>query len=66
MTVETLSFGCRLNAYEGQVIKSEAEKAGLELDPVSGAELQKIVNEIVATPRPVADRLASIIVEEKK
>ena len=30
MAVETLTFGCRLNAYEGQVMKSEAEKAGLD------------------------------------
>src|SRR5687768_13014784 len=30
MAVETLTFGCRLNAYEGAVIKAEAEKAGLD------------------------------------
>ncbi|MDB5474484.1 MAG: mtaB [Devosia sp.] len=30
MAVETLTFGCRLNAYEAQVMKAEAEKAGLE------------------------------------
>ncbi|WP_375599247.1 tRNA (N(6)-L-threonylcarbamoyladenosine(37)-C(2))-methylthiotransferase MtaB [Devosia sp. Naph2] len=30
MAVETLTFGCRLNAYEGQVMKTEAEKAGLD------------------------------------
>ena len=30
MSVETLTFGCRLNAYESEVIKAEAEKAGLE------------------------------------
>ncbi|WDR07415.1 tRNA (N(6)-L-threonylcarbamoyladenosine(37)-C(2))-methylthiotransferase MtaB [Devosia rhodophyticola] len=30
MSVETLTFGCRLNAYEGEVMKVEAEKAGLE------------------------------------
>ncbi len=29
MTVETLTFGCRLNAYEAEVMKAEAEKAGL-------------------------------------
>jgi len=29
MSVETLTFGCRLNAYESQVMKAEAEKAGL-------------------------------------
>jgi threonylcarbamoyladenosine tRNA methylthiotransferase MtaB len=30
MSVETLTFGCRLNAYESEVIKAEAQKAGLE------------------------------------
>ncbi|MGV8833113.1 MAG: tRNA (N(6)-L-threonylcarbamoyladenosine(37)-C(2))-methylthiotransferase MtaB [Devosia sp.] len=30
MAVETLTFGCRLNAYEAAVMTSEAEKAGLE------------------------------------
>ena len=29
MAVETLTFGCRLNAYESEVMKTEAEKAGL-------------------------------------
>ena len=30
MSVETLTFGCRLNAYESEVVKAEAEKAGLK------------------------------------
>ena len=30
MSVETLTFGCRLNAYEAEVMKGEAEKAGLD------------------------------------
>lgn len=30
MAIETLTFGCRLNAYEGAVMKAEAEKAGLD------------------------------------
>ena len=30
MAVETLTFGCRLNAYESAVMKAEAEKAGLD------------------------------------
>jgi threonylcarbamoyladenosine tRNA methylthiotransferase MtaB len=30
MGVETLTFGCRLNAHEGEVMKAEAEKAGLD------------------------------------
>jgi len=29
MSVETLTFGCRLNAYESEVMKAEAKKAGL-------------------------------------
>ena len=29
MSIETLTFGCRLNAYEAEVMKAEAEKAGL-------------------------------------
>ncbi len=29
MSVETLTFGCRLNAYESEVMRAEAEKAGL-------------------------------------
>jgi threonylcarbamoyladenosine tRNA methylthiotransferase MtaB len=29
MPIETLTFGCRLNAYESEVMKAEAEKAGL-------------------------------------
>jgi len=29
MSIETLTFGCRLNAYESEVMRAEAEKAGL-------------------------------------
>jgi hypothetical protein len=41
----------------------DAKKGNLEVDPVSGEELQKIVGEIVATPKEIAERLASIIGE---
>jgi len=30
MSIETITFGCRLNAYETEVMKAEAAKAGLE------------------------------------
>jgi tripartite-type tricarboxylate transporter receptor subunit TctC len=43
----------------------EAKKAQLDLEPVSGEELQKIVSDIVATPEPIAKRLAEIIAEGK-
>src|SRR3712207_3260388 len=39
---------------------AELEKAQLELEPVSGAELERLVNEIAATPKPIAERLAEI------
>jgi threonylcarbamoyladenosine tRNA methylthiotransferase MtaB len=29
MAVEIVTFGCRLNAYESEVMRGEAEKAGL-------------------------------------
>ena len=40
---------------------AQAKKENLEIDPVSGEELQRIVAEIVATPKPIADRLQQII-----
>jgi tripartite-type tricarboxylate transporter receptor subunit TctC len=44
----------------------EAKKAQMEVDPVSGEELQKVVTEIVTAPENVRKRLAEFIVEEKK
>ena len=38
-----------------------AAKSGLDIEPVSGVELQRIVDEIVSTPKDVTDRLAKII-----
>ncbi len=38
-----------------------AKKQKMDLDPVSGEDLQKIVEEIVATPKPVGERLLGII-----
>lgn len=47
---------------------AEAKKSNLEIDPLSGAELQKIVAEILATPKPIAERLLKAIggFEKKK
>ena len=38
-----------------------AKREGLDIDPVSGEQLQKIVNEILAAPQAVRDRLAALI-----
>jgi tripartite-type tricarboxylate transporter receptor subunit TctC len=42
----------------------DAKKSGFDINPVSGEEMQKIVADIVATPKPIADRLQSIIGED--
>jgi tripartite-type tricarboxylate transporter receptor subunit TctC len=43
------------------VFLAEAAKEYFDINPVSGAEMQKIVADIVATPKPIADRLLQII-----
>jgi tripartite-type tricarboxylate transporter receptor subunit TctC len=45
---------------------SEAQKANLELDPVSGEELQEIVEQILVTPKTITKRLAEILAEGEK
>ena len=40
---------------------ADAQKSGFDINPVSGEEMQKIVADIVNTPKPIADRLQSII-----
>ena len=40
---------------------AEAKKENFEIDPVSGAEMQKIVQEIVSAPEPVRKKLGEII-----
>ncbi|HXF53902.1 MAG TPA: tripartite tricarboxylate transporter substrate-binding protein [Hyphomicrobiaceae bacterium] len=55
-----------LRAAFDQMIKDpafleEANKLKLDIDPVSGEELQRIVADIVATPKPIAERLLKAI-----
>jgi tripartite-type tricarboxylate transporter receptor subunit TctC len=44
---------------------AQAKKQNFDLDPVSGAAMQKIVADIVASPKPVTDRLNAILGETK-
>src|SRR4030081_3714578 len=55
MSVEIVTFGCRLNAFESEVIASEAESAGVNEALVikSGA----VTNEAVAQARQSIRRL---------
>jgi threonylcarbamoyladenosine tRNA methylthiotransferase MtaB len=55
MSVEVITFGCRLNAYESEVIAREAESAGLEQTIVINS--CAVTNEAVAQSRQSIRRL---------
>ena len=38
-----------------------AQQEKFDINPVSGDEMQKIVQELIATPKSIADRLTKII-----
>lgn len=40
---------------------AEAKKTGLEVEPLAGVELQNITERIVTTPRPIVEKLKSMI-----
>jgi hypothetical protein len=46
-----------------QAFLAEAKKEHFDIDPVSGEQLQKIIGDIVGTPKPLAERLQQIIGE---
>jgi tripartite-type tricarboxylate transporter receptor subunit TctC len=41
--------------------RAEAEKLNFEVDPVRGEELQKVVAEVMATPKGVAERAKDLL-----
>src|ERR1700726_4212538 len=55
MSVETVTFGCRLNAFESEVIAREAERAGLTDTIVINS--CAVTNEAVAQARQSIRRL---------
>src|ERR1700726_1404098 len=55
MTVEIVTFGCRLNAFESEVILREAKRAGLEQTIVINS--CAVTNEAVAKARQSIRRL---------
>jgi hypothetical protein len=42
---------------------ADAKQAKLDLDPVPGTRLQEVVAEMLATPKPIVDRLATALEE---
>ena len=55
MAVEVVTFGCRLNAFESDVIRREAEAAGLHDTVV--VNTCAVTNEAVAQARQTIRRL---------
>src|ERR1700758_698979 len=55
MSVEVVTFGCRLNAFESEVIAREAKEAGLEQTVVINS--CAVTNEAVAQARQSIRRL---------
>src|SRR6201747_1530442 len=55
MSVDVVTFGCRLNAFESEVIRREAENAGLDDTIVINS--CAVTNEAVAQARPSILRL---------
>ena len=50
-------------AMKDPALLDEARRSNLELEPVSGEDLQKIVADILSTPPHIAKRLADVIAE---
>ncbi|MGE5537417.1 MAG: Bug family tripartite tricarboxylate transporter substrate binding protein [Gemmatimonas sp.] len=44
---------------------ADAEQAKLDLDPVSGARLEQVANEMLATPKPIVQRLVEALAEDR-
>jgi hypothetical protein len=49
------------NTMKDPAFLEDAKNSNAEINPVSGEDLQKLVADIVGTPRPIADRLHEII-----
>ncbi len=41
---------------------ADADKAKMEITPVPGDQIEKLVKDVYATPKPVADKAAGLIV----
>jgi tripartite-type tricarboxylate transporter receptor subunit TctC len=45
--------------------RKDAEKAKLEVDPMTGAEVEKVIDQIAATPKEIADRFGAAVNPKK-
>src|SRR6266849_3581810 len=50
-----------MDTMEDNEFLADAEKSQLEINPVDGAEVEKLVKELYQTPKPLADKAAQFI-----
>jgi tripartite-type tricarboxylate transporter receptor subunit TctC len=50
-----------LRTLEDPEFRGDAEAAQLEINPVSGEEIEKLVQEVYNTPKPIAAKAAEFI-----
>lgn len=50
-----------MNTLSDKAFLSDAQREGLEINPVSGADVQDIVKEVYQTPKTVADKVAAMV-----
>jgi tripartite-type tricarboxylate transporter receptor subunit TctC len=50
-----------MDTLKDQQFLAEAKKMELELNPVSGEKVQKLVEDVYKTPKPVADKVAGML-----
>jgi tripartite-type tricarboxylate transporter receptor subunit TctC len=55
-----------MDTMRDKELLAEAEKAQLEITPVSGEEIQKLVEEVYATPEAITKRATELLRVEKK
>ena len=48
-------------AMKDPALLAQARKQGLEIGPVSGEELQRVIQDMLSMPKPVIDRLSEIL-----
>ena len=47
-------------SFNDPALRAEAEAAKLDLDPVSGEEVQAIIKQTYSAPQPLIDRLRTL------
>ena len=51
-----------MDTMQDKAFLADAEKASMEITPVPGDQIEKLVKDIYATPKAVADKAAAMIV----